>query len=93
MYDYKENKKTYIIRITDYIKSIVERGEVYEDNLITLSLGNFLLSPNGGYMNVVSPTNPFLNNRAFNPYRVVLHGNNTEQADKKLRLKIYYTKK
>lgn len=92
-YDYSDNPKTYTIRITDYVKSIVERNEVYEDGSVILSMGNFLLSPNNAYSTVVSDTNPFYNNRAFNPYRVVLHGNNSEQEDKKLRLKIYYTKK
>ncbi|NLN33727.1 MAG: DUF4270 domain-containing protein [Flavobacteriaceae bacterium] len=92
-YDYSDNPKTYTIRITDYVKSIVERNEVYEDGSVILSMGNFLLSPNNAYSTVVSDTNPFYNNRAFNPYRVVLHGNNSEEEDKKLRLKIYYTKK
>lgn len=93
MYDFKGNPKTYTIRITDYIKNIVERGEIYDDNQIVLSLGNFLLNPSGGYMNIINLKDPYANNRAFNPYRVVLHGNNTEQADKKLQLKVYYTKK
>lgn len=93
MYNYKENNNTYTIRITDYIKNIVERGEVYDENKIVLSLGNFLLSPASGYMNIISLNDPFANDRAFNPHRVVLHGSNSEQADKKLRLKIYYTKK
>ena len=93
MYNYKDNPKTYIIRITDYIKSIVEQNEVFEDGSVILSLGNFLLSPSGSYTSVASTTNPFYNNRSFNPYRVVLHGSNSEQEDKKLKLKIYYTKK
>ena len=92
-YDYTDNPKMYTIRITDYVKSIVERNEIYEDGSVILSMGNFLLSPNNAYSTVVNDTNPFYNNRAFNPYRVVLHGNNSEQEDKKLRLKIYYTKK
>lgn len=93
MYDYAENPKTYTIRITDYIKSIVEQGEVYEDGSVVVSLGNFMMNPTGSYTSVLSGTNPFYSNRAFNPYRVVLHGNATEQTDKKLRLKVYYTQK
>lgn len=92
-YDYKENNNTYKIRITDYIKSIVERNEIYEEGNITLSLGNFLLAPSTSYSNVLNGTNPFYSDRAYNPHRVVLHGNATEQEDKKLKLKVYYTKK
>lgn len=93
MYNYKDDSKVYTIRITDYIKSLVERGEAFENNQIVLSLGNFLLSPSSGYMSIADTENPYMNDRAFNPHRVVLHGNNTEQIDKKLRLKIYYTEK
>lgn len=91
-YDFKSNPKTYIIRITDYIKGIVEQGEIYEDGEVVVALGNFLLSP-PAYTNVVNSKAYYLNNRAFNPYRIVLHGNATEQSEKALKLKIYYTKK
>ncbi|MDD3771675.1 MAG: DUF4270 domain-containing protein [Weeksellaceae bacterium] len=93
MYDYKNDSKLYTIRITDYIKSVVERGEVFENNQIVVSLGNFLLSPSSGYMNIMNTNYLYMNDRAFTSDRVVLHGNNTEQTDKKLRLKIYYTQK
>lgn len=93
MYNYKDDDKKYTIRITDYIKEIVEKGIVYEDAKIVLSLGNFLMIPTSSYSEILNPGNPFYSDRAFNPNRVVLHGNNSEQSDKKLRLKIYYTKK
>lgn len=93
MYNYKDDDKKYTIRITDYIKEIVEKGIVYEDAKIVLSLGNFLMMPTSSYSEILDKNNPFISDRAFNPNRVVLHGNNTEQSDKKLRLKIYYTKK
>lgn len=93
MYDYDSDPKMYTIRITDYIKSIVEKDSVYTDGKVVLSLGNFLLSPSGSYTSPVSAINPFYNDRAFNPYRVVLHGSGSEQEDKKLKLKVYYTKK
>ena len=83
----------YTIRITDYIKSIVERGEEFDDSKIVLGLGNFTLIPTSGYTEILEPKNPFMNNRSFNPYRLVLHGSNSEQVDKRLKLKIYYTKK
>lgn len=93
MYNFKDDDKKYTIRITDYIKEIVEKGIVYEDAKIVLSLGNFLMSPTSSYSEIMNPASPFYSDRAFNPNRVVLHGNNSEQSDKKLRLKIYYTKK
>ena len=93
MYDYENDPKMYTIRITDYIKSMVEQDSVYQNGKIILSLGNFLLSPSNSYTSPVSGVDPFANNRAFNPYRVVLHGNASEQQDKRLKLKVYYTKK
>ena len=93
MYNYKDDDNKYTIRITDYIKGIVEKGEVYEDAKIILSLGNFLLMPTSQYTEILNPRHPFYNNRAFNPYRIVLHGSNSEQIEKRLKLKIYYTKK
>lgn len=92
-YDYTNNPNKYVIRITDYIKSMVEGNEVFEDGQIILSLGNFLLSPSTGYTGVYNATDPYMNDRAFNPHRIVLHGNASEQVDKRLRLKVYYTKK
>ena len=93
MYDYEADPKMYTIRITDYIKSIVEQNEVYEEASVILSMGNFLLSASSSYTTVFNNEDPFFNNRSFNPYRVVLHGSNSENADKKLRLKVYYTEK
>jgi hypothetical protein len=93
MYDYDADPDMYTIRITDYIKSIVEQDSIYTNGKIVLSLGNFLMSPSNSYTSPVSAVNPFYNNRAFNPYRVVLHGSATEQENKRLKLKVYYTKK
>lgn len=93
IYNYKDDPKVYTIRITDYIKSIVEKDSIYEDGRMILSIGNFLLNPGNSYTSPMSWTDPFANNRAFNPHRIVLHGNATEQQDKKLQLKVYYTKK
>jgi len=93
MYDYEADNKMYTIRITDYIKSIVEQNEIFEEGSVILSLGNFLLSPSGSYTTVYNTTDPFYNNRSFNPYRVVLHGSNSENQEKRLKLKVYYTQK
>lgn len=92
-YNYKDNDKKYTIRITDYIKSIVERNEVMQDQELIISLGNYLLAPSSSYASVLNVLDPFSNDRAYNPHRVVLHGNASEDAAKQLRLKVYYTKK
>lgn len=92
-YEYENNPKTYTLKITDYIKEIVERDMEFEEGEVVVSLGNFLLSPGSSYTQIDNRTSPFANNRAYNPYRIVLHGNNTEQADKKLKLRVYYTQK
>lgn len=92
-YNYKDNNNLYTIRVTDYVKSIVERNETFDEGRIVLSMGNFLLSPVSSFTSILNGADPFSNNRAFNAHRVVLHGNATEQVDKKLRLKVYYTKK
>lgn len=91
-YDFKNDPKIYKIRITDYIKGIVEGKETYEDGKLVLGIGNFLMAPTA-YTTPVNSKAPYLNNRAFNPYRIVLHGSASEQAEKALKLKIYYTKK
>lgn len=93
MYDYDSDPKMYTIRITDYIKSIVEQDEIYTDGKVILSLGNFLMGASNNFTTPFNSINPFYNNRAFNPYRVVLHGSASEQENKRLKLKIYYTKK
>lgn len=92
MYDYKSDPKTYTIRVTDYVKQMVEQNEEYDNSKIMVSLGNFMLNPGTNYSSVLSTKNPFLNDRVFNPHRLVLHGSNSEQVDKRVRLKVYYTK-
>lgn len=92
IYNYDADPNTYTIRITDHIKRIVERDEEFEDGEIIVSVGNFLLNPATSYANVYNVNMPYLNDRAFNPHRVVLHGSNSEQEEKRVKLKIYYTK-
>lgn len=92
MYNYGSDPNVYTIRITDHIKRIVEKNEEFENGEIIVSVGNFLLNPGTSYANVYNVNMPYLNDRAFNPHRVVLHGSNSEQEDKRVKLKIYYTK-
>ena len=84
----KKDDKFYTIDITKHIKNMIEKGEVYEDQTMNIALGNFLLNSDA----TITSANPFVRNTIANPYRVVLHGNATENLEKKLKLKVYYTK-
>ncbi|MBF0597718.1 DUF4270 domain-containing protein [Faecalibacter rhinopitheci] len=85
------DNKYYTLDITKHLKKMVESGEVFEDQEMIVTLGNFLMSPTDA--STIFSSSPFYTNRIANPYRIVLHGNATENADKKLKLLVYYTKK
>lgn len=80
----------YTLDITLHIKDMIEKGIVFLDQEMVVSLGNFLTSANDA--SVIYSTDPVYRNTVSNPYRVVLHGNATENLDKKLKLLVYYTK-
>ena len=81
----------YTIDITKHIKNMVELGKTYEDQEMIVTMGNFLMSSTD--TSTIFSSSPFYRNTIANPYRIVLHGNATENADKKLKLLVYYTKK
>lgn len=81
----------YTIDITKHLKSMLEKGNEFKDQTMFITLGNFLTSVSDA--TTINSTNPYQNNRAYNPYRIVLHGNNTEDVTKKLKLLVYYSKK
>ena len=85
------SKKYYTIDITKHFKRMLEKNEVFEDQEMVVALGNFLMGVNDA--STIFSTSPFYRNTVANPYRVVLHGNNIEDQSKKLKLKVYYTKK
>lgn len=85
------NNDYYTIDVTKHIKSMVEGGETYDEQEMIVTLGNFLM--NTSDTSSIYSTNPFYNNRIANPYRIVLHGNTSENPEKKLKLMVYYTKK
>lgn len=88
---FNKDKDYYTIDITKHIKSIVEKGEDYDEQQMVVTMGNFLLDPTN--QSEIISINPFRNERVSNPYRVVLHGNKTENLEKKLKLVVYYTSK
>ncbi|WP_413533378.1 DUF4270 family protein [Empedobacter brevis] len=81
----------YTIDITKYLKGVLEKGNKFNDESMYITMGNFLTSVKDP--STINSTNPYQNNRAYNPYRIVLHGNNTEVADKKIKLLVYFSKK
>lgn len=90
IYNFKKDEGRYELDITDHIKSILERNEVFEDQQMVISMGNFLLNKNA---EILSKTNPYANDRVSSPYRLVFHGNLSADQEKKLKLIIYYTQK
>ena len=87
----KGETELYTIDITKHLKSMLEKGNEFKDQTMYITLGNFITSVSDA--TTINSTNPFQNNRAYNPYRIVLHGNNTENDAKKLKLLVYYSKK
>ena len=81
----------YTMDISLHIKDMIEKGEVFLDQEMIVSMGNFLLSTSDN--STLYSTNPLYRNTISNPGRVVLHGNTSENVDKKLKLLVYYTKK
>ena len=56
-----------------------------------IAMGNFIINPS--ISSYYGDDNPYRLDRAYNPYRIVLHGNNTEVEAKKLKLLVYYAAK
>lgn len=86
---YSETEGYYLLRITEYIKNIVEDDADLGD--LALNIGNYD-NPAGNYLFV--PANAYFSNHIYNPYRLVAYGGDPASAsDKKLQLEINYTKK
>ena len=86
-----KDDKFYTLDITKHIKKMVESGEEFKDQEMIVTMGNFLMGTSD--TSTIFSTNPFFRNTIANPYRIVLHGNNSENVEKKLKLLVYYTKK
>lgn len=81
----------YTIDITKHLKSMLEKGNVFQDQTMLITMGNFVTS--AADATTINSVNPYQNNRAYNPYRVVLHGNKSEVEAKKLKLLVYYSER
>lgn len=81
----------YTIDVTKHLKSMVEKGNTFENQSMIITMGNFITSVSDA--TTINSTNPYQNNRAYNPYRIVLHGNKSEVDAKKLKLLVYYSVK
>lgn len=88
---YDEEKKYYLLRVTEYFKNIVEKNAEIDD--LAIEMGTYLGFSNADYF--YTPKNAFYSNRVFNPYRLAIVGSNptADLMDKKLQLEIYYNKK
>ena len=81
----------YTIDITKHLKSMIEKGNTFENQSMIITMGNFITSITDA--STINSVNPYQNNRAYNPYRIVLHGNKSEVDAKKLKLLVYYSVK
>ena len=81
----------YTIDVTKHLKSMVEKGNAFENQSMIITMGNFITSVTDA--TTINSVNPYQNNRAYNPYRIVLHGNKSEVDAKKLKLLVYYSVK
>lgn len=85
------DKKYYTIDITKHLKKMIEKGEDFTDQEMKIAMGNFLMSSTDA--TTIYSSNPFYRNTIANPYRIVLHGDKSENTEKKLKLLVYYTKR
>ncbi len=88
---YDEEKKYYLLRVTEYFKNIIEKNAEIDD--LAIEMGTYLGFSSADYF--YTPKNAFYSNRVFNPYRLAIVGSNptADLMDKKLQLEIYYNKK
>ena len=88
---YDEDKKYYLLRVTEYFKNIIENNAEIDD--LAIEMGTYLGFNNADYF--YTPKDAFYSNRVFNPYRLAIVGANpsADLMDKKLQLEVYYNKK
>jgi len=83
-YNFTNNTGYYVLNLTQHVKNIVEKND--PNNEIVVGMGSFLQNGLAAYIGYYSTS------RAYEPYRLMVYGNNTSDASKKLRLEITYTK-
>ncbi len=78
---YDSTKNYYELNITQHVQNLILNKITNE--LILVDVGTF----------TGTTINPNNNDRAYNPHRLVVYGNNTSNTSKKLKLEIVLTKK
>ena len=80
----------YLLRVTEFIKNIIEDNEAVDD--LAIEVGNYLGATSAEI--IYTPLHAYYSNRVFNPYRLAIIGANPDggNTDKKLQLEIYYNK-
>lgn len=88
-YDYDQGY--YMLRVTEFIKNIIEDNEPVDD--LAIAMGNYIGSSTADYFYV--PRDAYFTSQVFNPYRLAIVGTNPSGANeaKKLRLEIFYNKR
>lgn len=82
---YDKEKGYYMLRVTKFIKDVLEENVSLDD--LAIEMGSYLLLDSG------KPKDAFYSNRVFNPFRLAIKGPESLDNDKKLQLEIYYNKK
>lgn len=82
---YDKKKGYYMLRVTKFIKEVLEENASLDD--LAIEMGSYLLLKSG------KPKDAFYSNRVFNPYRLAIKGAESFDNDEKLQLEIYYNKK
>lgn len=92
---YDMNGLFYTVNLTEHIKNIVEEdldadGNIKVNHDLVLSVGNLIgVTSSSGFYN---RTDPYYQDRSYNPARIAIYGNREADLSKKLRLEIFYTK-
>ena len=88
---YDEDRGYYLLRVTEFIKNIIEDNAAVDD--LALVMGNYIGYSVTDYF--YTPLNPYFSNQVYNPFRLAIVGANPSAANeaKKLQLEIYYNKR
>lgn len=81
----------YLLRVTEFIKNIVEENQEIDD--LAIEMGSYLGYAATSYF--YAPPTAYYSNRIYNPYRLAIVGTNPNEgnSDKKLQLEIFYNKR
>ncbi|MDO5656496.1 MAG: DUF4270 family protein [Flavobacteriaceae bacterium] len=87
---YDATKGYYLLRVTEFIKNIVEGNAAIDD--LALNMGNYIGNSGSDYF--YSPPNAWFSNQAYNPFRLAITGTHpSSNPSHKLQLEILYNKR